>query len=402
MATSNSATAYGSVTKGFHWLTALLILTMFPLGIVADNLPYDTGAALALKAQVFTVHKTLGIVTFFVALARIVWTLGQRKPGLLNADKPAEAFLAEIIHWLLYASLVLVPLSGWLHHAATDGFAPIWWPFGQSLPLVPKSHAVAEFFAGWHWALALLLLIAVGLHVAGALKHHLIDRDATLRRMWFGAAVAQTPPAAAHATHRPLLVASLVYAAALGLGTVLGLSADPETAPAAAPLAAVQSDWQVQEGSLSITVKQLGNDLSGGFADWTAAITFDEQATGGRHGTADVTIAIGSLTLGSVTAQAKAPDFFDAEGFPTARFTADLQEGADGAYLADGNLTLKGVTVPVQMPFALAIDGDRAEMTGQTVLDRRDFNIGENHPDEGTVGFAVVVDVALTATRAGE
>ena len=57
----------------------------------------------------------------------------------MNADQKLERFAAETVHWVLYGALVIVPLSGWISHAAAAGFAPIWWPFGQGLPLVPKA-----------------------------------------------------------------------------------------------------------------------------------------------------------------------------------------------------------------------------------------------------------------------
>lgn len=71
MSRTNSAHHYGSVTKTFHWLTALLILTLIPLGIIANKLPYETSEQLAQKAWLFSLHKTLGVTVFFVALARI-------------------------------------------------------------------------------------------------------------------------------------------------------------------------------------------------------------------------------------------------------------------------------------------------------------------------------------------
>ena len=75
MPTSNTPRSYGSVTKTFHWLTVLLILTAIPLGIIANKLAYDTSEALAFKAFLFSMHKTVGVTAFFVALARILWAL---------------------------------------------------------------------------------------------------------------------------------------------------------------------------------------------------------------------------------------------------------------------------------------------------------------------------------------
>ena len=397
MPATNTATSYGHVTKTFHWLTALLILALFPLGVIAERLPYDTADELALKAQLFSVHKTLGVTVFFVALARILWAATQVKPRLLNGDKRLESFAAELMHALLYLSLVLVPLSGWLHHAATEGFAPILWPFGQSLPLVPKSEAVAHVFGAWHFVLTKVLLAALALHVAGALKHALIDRDGTLARMWFGRAVTKTPPTVPHSA-TPRRVAVGLFALALAGASALGLSHAEGNAGTVPALAEVDTEWQVQEGEIAFSVMQMGSDLTGSFADWTAAIAFAETPLDGSHGSAEVTISIPSLTLGSVTSEALKPEFFAAEEFPTAVFAADIQPAETG-YLATGTLTLRGQSVPVAMPFMLEIEGDTAAMSGSLSLDRRDFGIGAGYEDEATVAFGVAVEVSLTATR---
>ena len=87
------------------------------------------------------------------------------------------------MHWLLYGAIVLVPLTGWIHHAASTGFAPIWGPFGQDLPLVPKSEALSALFAAFHFTAVVVMVLSLGLHIAGALKHQIIDRDTTLARM---------------------------------------------------------------------------------------------------------------------------------------------------------------------------------------------------------------------------
>lgn len=397
MPLSNTASRYGSVTKTFHWLTALLIVTLIPLGIVANGLPYETSDALARKAFLFSLHKTLGLFVFFLALARIGWALTQVKPAGLHPERKLESFAAELVHWLLYGSLLLVPLSGWVHHAATTGFAPIWWPFGQDLPFVPKSERLAAVTAGLHIVFERVLALSIFLHVAGALKHHFVDRDATLRRMWFG--TTEATGGGAHHMAAPLAAALVIWGGALGVGAGLGVYTS-HSAPVAAPaLEAVASDWTVEEGSLEITVTQLGSEVTGRFADWTAAISFDETREAQKQGEVEVTIAIASLTLGSVTGQAMGPDFFDAATFPTATFKADLLQSTDG-YLAQGTLTLRGVAVPLALPFMLELDGDRAQMRGAVSLDRRHFNIGDNLADEASLKFAVGVDVSLTATRA--
>ncbi len=336
---------------------------------------------------------------FFVALARIIWALSQPKPGLLNGDNGPEAWLAETVHWLLYGSLVAVPLSGWVHHAATTGFAPIWWPFGQSLPFVPKDAALAELTGVLHYVLQWILVGAIGLHTVGALKHHVVDGDATLRRMLPGRTPAE--PTAKQPGHAlPFVTALVIWAAALGGASALGWFSTSHAAPdTAEALADVESDWQVQNGSLTIAVRQLGSDVSGAFADWTADITYDETPDDtGKHGQVEVTIATTSLSLGSVTDQAKGAGYLDTGNHPTAVFVADLV-ARDGGHVAVGTLTIREQSVPVEMPFDLVIEDGTATASGSLSVDRRDFGIGADVKDEGSLGFAVEIAFELTATR---
>lgn len=390
--------AYGTVTKTFHWLTALLLFTIIPLGVIANQLPYETNEQLAFKAQLFSFHKTLGVIAFAVALARILWAISQPKPGALHPERKIETTLAALVHWLLYISLVAVPLTGWIHHAATQGFAPIWLPISQDLPLVPKDEAIAKLFAGLHWLWSKILVGSILLHVAGALKHQFVDKDATLRRMWFGASAVHTP--AAHKGGLAAPVAAIaIYAIATGAGAAAGLYTTKETVSQIA-LEEVSSQWAVSSGEIGLTVTQLGSPVSGGFQEWTSAINFDPEATG-IMGDVVTTISIGSLQLGSVTSNALGADFFNATAFPTATFVADIVEDAQG-YVADGTLTIKDISVPLRLPFTLTITGDTAEMAGSVSLDRRDFQIGQSMGDESNLAFGVSVDIALTATRAAD
>ena len=406
MSLANTPNSYGALSKGFHWLSALLILTTIPLGIVANDLAQQirdpaiatTDADAARAALFFSIHKTLGVSIFCVALARILWALTQPRPGLLNGDRTAEARIAETVHWLLYGSLVAVPLSGWVSHAATTGFAPIWWPFGQSLPFVPKDETVAQTAASLHYLLQWVLVGALALHIAGALKHHFIDADATLRRMLPGHN--RAIPSRAQPGHAlPVLGALAVWAGVLGGAGALGWLAPEGAARRTTALAAVEGDWRVEDGTLTITILQLGAQVTGDFADWTAEIAYSETpGPHGKHGGVSVIVAIPSLSLGSVTDQAMGPGFFDAQTHPTASFEADIL-ATEGGHLARGTLTIKGKTVPVEMPFTLSLQGDRAQAQGRLGIDRRDFGIGLDTMNEATLGFGVEISFQLAATR---
>jgi cytochrome b561/polyisoprenoid-binding protein YceI len=399
MPLANTADSYGAVARLFHWLTALLILTAIPLGLIANGLPYESSEQLAQKAQLFSLHKTVGVAAFLVAALRILWALLQPHPRPLHPDRRWETGAAALVHWSLYISMLVVPLTGWIHHAATTGFAPILWPFGQTLPFVPTSEPVAQAAAALHWVFTKILVASILLHVAGALKHVLIDRDATLARMVSGRAASGSGPGPGWLG--PALAALAIYGAGAALAvSLIPPTEAPGTATQAPALSASASNWTVQEGQLGLTVVQLGQKVSGSFADWAADIRFDEAAVDGANGSVTVTIDVASVTLGSVSAQAKGADFFDTAAHPTATFTATIRPGAAaGDYTAEGTLTLKGRTVPVTLPFTLALDGATARMQGTTTLDRRDFGIGAGFPDEKNVGFPVIVTVDLTATR---
>lgn len=396
MQARNSSRAYGAVARFFHWSIALLILGAIALGLYAGSLPQGSQDEMQAVFAAFSAHKTLGVAVLALALARILWTLTGIRPRPLHPDRRLETLAAEAVHWALWMGMVLMPLTGWLlHSAAPGGFSRILWPLGQRLPLVPESAALAECFAAFHetgwWVLAGL----IALHVAGALKHALIDRDGTMARMAGNAARTPEPPPARPAT-LPHLLAAL---AALAIwGATLAVSLATSETPAEAPTTATEapaSGWAVQQGTLGIEVAQAGSPVSGQFGTWTAAIDYDPQAQAG-HVAVDIDIA--SLVLGSVGDTAKGPDFLNAAAHPSARFEADILAEGDG-HVARGTLTIAGKSVPAELPFVLAIEGDTATASGEMRLDRRDFGVGAGYADESTVGFGVRVHFELTAQR---
>ncbi len=390
MALFNTENSYGSLARALHWLIAGLVLTNIALALRAEALPRGSDADVAWAATVYSAHKTIGVAVLFLALIRVGLALCQPRPAPLHADRRLETFAAAAVHWSLYAALLVMPLSGWLYHAASAGFAPILWPFGQTLPFVPKSAALADLFKSVHGASSKLLILSVMAHVAGALKHALIDRDATLTRMITGRAAKGST--ALHPNRLPALCAALAWAAIIATGIALA----PAEKPANTTLqAAAGGNWQVSDGQITFAVRQMGADIQGQLAGWGAEITYDETA---RQGSVAVSIPLSGLTLGAVTDQAKGPEFFDVAQHPVARFNADITD-MGGRLAAVGTLSLRGKDVPVTLPFTLTISGDRADMNGQVTLDRRDFGMGPSYPDETTVAFPVRIDITLAALR---
>jgi len=185
---TNSHNNFGSVAKILHWLVALLVIVAFALGIYLDELPRPVSEAeREHKFFVLSVHKTIGVTTFFLAALRIVWAIVNRVPKPYQSGIAAlhkfEHFLARVVHGGLYASIVALPLTGWLSHAAGPGRPPLFLPFGSNLPFVPESMSLARTFISVHHILPKIMVVCLVLHVLGALKHHFIDRDDTFRRI---------------------------------------------------------------------------------------------------------------------------------------------------------------------------------------------------------------------------
>ncbi|TNB89654.1 YceI family protein, partial [Paracoccus marcusii] len=188
---------------------------------------------------------------------------------------------------------------------------------------------------------------------------------------------------------------ALVAVAVFGAGAAYALATAPRDAAPVAMLEQAASEWQVTDGELGFAVRQMGSTVTGSFADWTAAITFDPDS---GTGAVTVTINMDSVTIGTVTDQAKGAEFFDVDAHPTAVFEGTIRpEGA--GYVAEGPLRLRDQQMPVTLPFDLTITDGVAVMQGQAVMDRRDWQVGAGYADESTVGFQVDLSVALTATR---
>ncbi|SMX43224.1 cytochrome b/b6 domain-containing protein [Octadecabacter ascidiaceicola] len=388
----NSSTRYGAVARLFHWSIALLVFVDIVLGLVGKFTP-RTGETADFLQLLYSTHKTIGVLVLGLAVLRVLWAISQPRPVPLHPERRVETFAAETAHWMLYAAIFVMPLSGWVMHSAEVGFAPIWWPFGQNLPFVPKSEGVAETAATVHWIAGIVLVATVAAHIGGALKHAIIDRDETLARMVRGTA-AGTPAKGGLAHGVAAFAALVIWAVSIGGAVVVFAPAHTEETGAQPEV--VQSEgWIVQDGSVSITVVQIGAPVDGVFANWQAAIEYDPESGAGQ---VTAVIETTSLALGSVTDQAKGPEFFDVETFSQATYQGEIARIDGVRHNAVGALTLVGQTVPVSFDFDLGVTDGVAVMSGATTLDRRDFGMGAAYSDESSVGFGVDVSIALTAT----
>lgn len=174
----NTAARFGIVHKSFHWIIALLVIGMIGLGLYMTRIDPPTPTMF----QLYGLHKSIGVTVLALAVLRILWRVTNIRPLPLPSHKRVEKILAEIVHGLLYVSLLVMPLSGWLMSSAKGFTVSVFGWF--SLPdFIKPSDDMASLMVTVHEVTAYTLVAMLGLHVAGALKHHLIDRDDTLRRM---------------------------------------------------------------------------------------------------------------------------------------------------------------------------------------------------------------------------
>ena len=178
----NSKVRYGGVAIGLHWLVALLIGGMIGVGFAMVRY-FEAPDELATKFALYQWHKSFGITVLMLVLLRFGWWQLNPVPPLPDTLKPAERVLARGTHAALYGLLLATPVAGWIMASASS--LPTGDLFGLfTLPaLVGTDETVYEIARWVHGFLAWSLVAVVGLHVAGALKHHFILKDDVLLRM---------------------------------------------------------------------------------------------------------------------------------------------------------------------------------------------------------------------------
>ena len=167
---------YSGAAITLHWLTAVLIVANLALGLSMVPLPISPR-----KLQWYAWHKWIGITVFLLTSARLVWRQARPPPPQVAMPEwQRRAALAA--HRLMYALLLLIPISGWLYSSAT-GVQVVYLGLVPLPDLVPADKALSRILKGTHLALNFTLWTLVIVHTAAALKHHFVDRDPALTRM---------------------------------------------------------------------------------------------------------------------------------------------------------------------------------------------------------------------------
>ena len=175
----SSAPRYATASRWLHWLTAVLIAVIIPVGIWFH---YFEPADEALKLRLYNIHESLGVVTFFLVLLRLLNRRFNPSPPLPADTPPAIRLAAHVNHWGLYALLVLMPVTGFL---ATNAWGFPLSVFGVLPMPVPlgKNEEIAKVLSLLHWSGALVFGLLITAHLAGVIHHTFVRRDGLLQRM---------------------------------------------------------------------------------------------------------------------------------------------------------------------------------------------------------------------------
>jgi len=172
----NTTRSWGSLSKAFHWLIVLLIINQWWIAENADELK---GLA---KLEALGTHKSFGMTILMLAVLRLLWRLVNPTPELTSETKPWERALARISHVSLYVLIFAMPLTGWMMSSAKN-YPVSWFKMFQFPDLVAPAEQTFHQMLDLHHLLFKVLVGVALLHVAGALKHHFIDRNDVLKRM---------------------------------------------------------------------------------------------------------------------------------------------------------------------------------------------------------------------------
>jgi cytochrome b561 len=159
-----------------HWLVAGLIACAFSVGWFMMPLPVSP-----LRLELVNWHKWIGISVLLLAVLRILWRLRHSAPELLPMPR-WQRQLAHGLHGMLYVLLFAMPISGWLSSNAA-GYPVVYFGVVRLPTLVGKDKGLSQALHEVHHLIGWLLLLSFGLHLLAVVKHHFIDRDATLSRM---------------------------------------------------------------------------------------------------------------------------------------------------------------------------------------------------------------------------
>lgn len=176
MQIKNTINQFGVIAIVLHWIMAILLIALVALGLYMVRVPIS-----AEKLKLYGWHKEFGILALMLVIVRLTWRLINVTPSLISLPW-WERYPARAAHWAFYVLMFLIPVSGWLITSAAGLPVSVFGWF--TLPnLVVANEVNRMLFTEIHMWLGYFLIVVFCLHVSGALKHYLINRDDIMQRM---------------------------------------------------------------------------------------------------------------------------------------------------------------------------------------------------------------------------
>lgn len=395
MTDTPQAESYNTLSKALHWLVALLVLSLLGMGFFMGSMDFSP-----LKLQIYSLHKSFGLTVLWLVALRLVWRAATKTPPAIDTHAKWEKYLSKFIHGLLYAGLLIMPISGLVMSSAGE-FPINYFGLFEMPAISAKDETLFKLMREVHEIGAYCLYLSIGLHFLGAAKHHVIDKDSTLRRM--GGSVI-------------FLIFGALFL--MGIGTLIAqdtIFKAPKDKPAQEQQAALDEstqsapqttpEWIIdkEQSHLHFTFQQYNKPIQGSFEGFQGSINFDPDAV--ENSKARIEIDIASIKTGSDDRdnQAKSSEWFDTQQFPKAIFeTESFTKTGDDSYIADGNLTIRDTTLPISLPFTLTIsdDGKTSFMNSEITLERLDFGVGQGQwKTEEAIDNTVKITIKVQARR---
>jgi cytochrome b561 len=172
----NSKQHFGLIAIAFHWIMALLLISLILIGLYMVRIPISLQ-----KLKLFGLHKEFGMLALLLVTLRLGWRAASITPTL--AELPRwEVIAARSVHYTFYFLMFALPLTGWMLSSSTGLPVGIFGIFVFP-DLVQANEFYRNAFINFHQILGYILIAVIGMHAGAAFKHLIINRDKIMQRM---------------------------------------------------------------------------------------------------------------------------------------------------------------------------------------------------------------------------
>jgi cytochrome b561 len=163
-----------------HWVMAAILIALVALGLYMVRLP-DVGFDTT-KIGLILYHKEFGILVLALVILRLAWRVTNALPRLVENLPDWQKVVARFVHLCFYGLMFSLPITGWLMSSAA-GFPVSFFGLFDLPDLIPYNDYLFQVFIAVHKWLGYALIPLIIIHAGAALRHHLVFRDDTLRKM---------------------------------------------------------------------------------------------------------------------------------------------------------------------------------------------------------------------------